>query len=389
MFDPIQNTLEEMHITDMVFSKMRDHDAVEVDSNIVIINNGHLNRAEIANLVNIVNYHEPKVIGIDAMFRKPKGDELDIPLAEAFSEVENLVLVCGLAKPNQDDSFDTVQYSLPMFNQYADNGYANLYIPSDDFRTVRLAQANQFVKGKEILSFPVKVASFYDSDKTYKFLQRDNDFEVINYKRNIDKYITYDYSELERDPEAFDILKDKIVLIGYLGPNLEDPVTEDIFFTPMNENYVGKTQADMYGIVIHANTISMILEQDFIARTPEWISYMLVYLVVILNMVSFDYFRRKYPNFYQPYTVLLILGELIGFTTLIIVLLHNFSIELKFAGAFFSLIVCVLAFELYTDSLKPLVVSRYRSYVFERDRKRAKEINKRLDDNPLDDKESK
>ena len=377
MFDPIQNTLEEMQLTDVVFSHLRDYDKVDIDPNIVVINNGHLNRSQIAGLIDIINYHEPKVIGIDAMFRKPKGDEQDIPLENSLAEVNNLVMACDLRKGVEGDRlrWDSIALSRPEFLKNADIAYVNVYTPDGEHDAIRMNIPRSYVKDSVVNSFPVGVCEIFAPDKVKRFLARGNDYEVINYKRNQDKYTVYDYTDLFNDPELYTDLKDKIVLIGYLGPNLQTKVTEDIKFTPMNKNYVGKTEPDMYGVLVHANVISMIIEEDYISSTPEWLSTFLMLFFVVLNMYLLKYFRIKYPNFYQPFTIILVLGELIGFSFIIIFLMHWFNIELKFAGAFFAFIVCVLAFEVYNDSLKPLVVSQWRSYTFERDRKRAKKFD--------------
>jgi len=79
MLDPIQNTFEDMQITDIVFSQIRDYDQIEMDENIVLINNGHLDRKTTAEMIDVLNGLEPKIIAIDAFYRSPKGPEQDKP----------------------------------------------------------------------------------------------------------------------------------------------------------------------------------------------------------------------------------------------------------------------------------------------------------------------
>lgn len=57
MFDPIQNTFEDMQITDLFFSQIRDYSQVPIDSNIILINNGHLDRKNVAKMINILNQY--------------------------------------------------------------------------------------------------------------------------------------------------------------------------------------------------------------------------------------------------------------------------------------------------------------------------------------------
>ena len=374
MFDPIQNTLEEMQITDLVFSQIRDYEEVGIDSNIVLINNGHLNREQFGKMLEIIGDYNPTVIGIDAFFRKPKGEELDIPLSEAFQIVDNVILASQMDN-YKDGSFDTIKYSNPMFQEYVSgNGYVNLYIGSDDFKTVRLIQPKMKYKDSTVYGFPVEVAKRFNLEKADNFLRRENELEAINYKRNIDKYITLDPIEVFENQDELDYLEGKIVLIGFLGPDKLTKVTEDIFYTPLNDHYVGKAEPDMYGVVVHANTISMILDGDFITRIPEWLADFLMVFIVVVNMLLFRYYRDNKESLYQALTILTILGEMFFFTILILLMHHWFNIELRFAGAFFAFLVCILSFEIYNDSIKRLVRDRYRAIQLYRKSKKDKEI---------------
>lgn len=362
MYDPIQSTMEDMQISDLVFSHLRDKNSIPRDTNIAIVNNGHLDREEFAKMMNTLNKYEPRVIGIDAMFRKPKEPEFDFQLAGAFANTKNLVLVCGLDYTKEKSVlFDTINTSHPMFNQFAHNGYANVISDDDvNFRTVRIMTPVQYVNDSLVHSFPLKVLSFYNKSKVEKFIKRKNENEVINYKRNIDKYITLDIRDvMDENVEKLKKIKDKIVLIGYLGPNINTPVTEDIFFTPLNEMYVGKTDPDMYGIVIHANVISMLLEEDYINSTPDWFNYVLTIIVLYINMFIFTYLREYYDFWYQTFSFFFIVSQLLGLSIIFILLMYYIEFDVKITGMFLGILICIPAFEGYTDSIKPIVVDTY------------------------------
>lgn len=388
MFDPVQNTFEDMQLTDIVFSQIKDYSKTPIDSNIILINNGHLDRKNIAQMITILNQYEPKLIGIDAFFRAEKGEEQDIPLQEAFSEVKNLILVNELVNTNDDEEFDSIKTSNPKFNKYATNGYANVYIDPNDFKTVRLVKPFAEV-GKDLeASFSSKIVEIYAPKKYKRYKNRKSELEVINYKRNINKYLTYNYDEILNEEIDLNILKDKIVLIGYLGPRLGVTSTEDIFYTPMNTNYVGKTSPDMYGVVIHANVVSMILEEDYIYRTSDTFAFILMILIVYMNMILFNYWRRSEEllKWYQPYTIILILAELIGFSLLMIYLMYWFKIELRFAASFFAIMVTVLSYEMFTDSLKPIIMTFIKKREFKNIRKNENNIkSENENDNTIKD----
>ncbi len=69
--------------------------------------------------------------------------------------------------------------------------------------------------------------------------------------------------------------RDKIVLIGYVGDRIDIDTGEDKFFTPLNSKYIGKANRDMYGIVVHANIISTILNGHYIRVMPDWLMHLI------------------------------------------------------------------------------------------------------------------
>lgn len=84
-------------------------------------------------------------------------------------------------------------------------------------------------------------------------------------------------------------LQGKIVLLAYATPF--NPLDiEDKKFTPMNEKYAGKSIPDMNGIIVHANIISMVMEDNFIKKVPFWGNLLLAILVCWLHMSFFIHY---------------------------------------------------------------------------------------------------
>jgi hypothetical protein len=135
----------------------------------------------------------------------------------------------------------------------------------------------------------------------------------------------------------------------------------------------------------------MILEEDYIYRTSDTLALILMLIVVYTNMILFNYWRRSddLVMWYQPYTILLILGELVGFSLLMIFLMHWFIIELRFAAAFFSILVTLLSFELFTDSLRPLIVGIFRRRELNKNMAETKKKNLNSENENIDDSVSK
>jgi CHASE2 domain-containing sensor protein len=359
--NPIENTLEDFSITDIVFSDFLADDDVTVDSSVVLVNIGHLNRRQIAQQINIINKYSPKVIGFDSFFRSEKTPELDFPLEMAFAEAENLVLVSQLY--NYDSvagHFDTLLVSHPKFNRHATTGFANFIIRQDNFRTVRTFTPKEYVRNEMHLSFPLEVLKYSRPEKVERFLRRNNPEEIIDFRGNFDRYITLDGMDVFRRCDSLDFLRDKIVLMGFLGPDTSTLVTEDVFFTPRNPQYVGKTYPDMYGVVVHANIISMLTTERFYSSMPYWMSILLTVLIVYGNMVLFGFLRESYEQWYEPMSIIIIFVELIFWFFAILNVFYLLRYEIKIAGDFFAIIFCVTAFEAYHDSIKPIVRDRIR-----------------------------
>jgi CHASE2 domain-containing sensor protein len=160
--------------------------------------------------------------------------------------------------------------------------------------------------------------------------------------------------------DSLEFVRGKIVLMGYLGPDTSTLVTEDIFFTPRNPQYVGKTYPDMYGVVVHANIISMVMSERYYSGMPFWMSLTLTILIVYGNMVLFGYIRENYEQWYEPMSIIIIFVELIFWFLAILNVFYLLRYEIKIAGDFFAIIFCVTAFEAYHDSIKPIARERFR-----------------------------
>ncbi|MFH1050222.1 MAG: CHASE2 domain-containing protein [bacterium] len=374
--DPIQNTIQDFNAADIVFSQMRDYNKIEKDTNIVLVNIGTLNRQGIADLINIINAYEPKVIGIDSFFRKPKSGNQDSALAQALSEVKNLVLVSEAIHLDDDFKFDTMLYSNEMFSKYAHNSYANII--TDDksgFRVVRSISPREYVNDSLCLFFAVEVAKQVAPDKVRKFLERDNEFEYVNFKRNIysGKFTALDCDYVIQNKEKLSFIKNKIVLMGFLGPDIETLVFEDIFFTPMNKHYLGKAIPDMYGVVIHANTITMILDEDYLGSTSSWLKLFITFLIIYLNMALFYYISIRFEDAYEMANLFITMFELFFLFTIMIYVFYwfNFDIGLREATVF-GILFSATGFELYHGSFKP-IVKNFATKITKRKMKKASE----------------
>ncbi len=395
-FDPISQALGEFALTDYVFSKIRPDP--EIDERIVLVNIGELSRAEIAQQINTVSSLGAKVIGIDSFFNCEGGleDTVNCPqlldtlsnlmLSGAIAQAGNVVLVSRLLQTDSlymlkasEEIFDSIEYSSPMFSEFAArNAYANL--PTGDAENNNAATYQEDVKicktifpqmmvnGKRELAFSVQMAWLYDSVKTERFLARNKTEEIINFRGNINisdvklkhhagqmtsvtNYnalcFAIDWDQLARGEYDSSIFKDAIVILGFLGKRFGDPAWEDKFFTPLNTKVAGRANPDMYGPVIHANTVAMILNEDYVDELPLWAQVFIAVVMCFLNVILFAWIDNRFPYLYDGLSVVLQIIEIILLSSLIVWVFAEFSIKLELALSMVAVALIGPCFDIY------------------------------------------
>lgn len=400
-FDPLGQSLGDMEMTDITFSRLREDPLI--DTNIVIVNIGLLPRAGIAQQIRMISHFKPKAIGIDSFFDCggcPSGriDSLCCPLAydtlsnmifgDAVREAGNVVMVTKLlqtdslllAHDGDIDIYDSLEHSDIILRQNAIEGYASLDTDAthqEDLKSCRRFNPRMLVNGEYKLAFATQLAMIYDSVKTKKFLARNNPSEVINYRGNIydpfgaseyaGRYYTLDWDQaLDSSTFTPSLFKDKIVLMGFLGNDLKDTSWDDKFFTPLNKKYAGKSRPDMYGVVVHANAISTILNEDYIEELSEVQQGLIAFIICFLNVALFFVINRKIPLWYDGLSLLLQLIQIIFLTVLMIYVFKwaNFKLNLTYTLAAVALVgTC---FELYENVVKRIFRSQKLRKLFTR-----------------------
>jgi hypothetical protein len=396
-FDPISVALGEFELTDYVFSKFRE-DPVP-DGRIVLVNLSQATRRDLSQAIRIISQHKPKVIGIDSFFNCEGGfyDTLSCPqlldtlgnlmLSSAIQDAGNVVLVSRLLQSDSlvdagaIDLYDSIEYSDPMFREHATSAFANLVTGASYQEDVKICKSlipRMVVNGKEELAFSVMMAMKYDSVKAKRFLERGNEEEIINFKGNInisdvrvkalrDKMTDvseynalcfaldwYPFTEGQYDPSIFE---NAVVIMGYLGDHFGDPAWEDKFFTPLNTKVAGRANPDMYGPVIHANVVAMILNEDYIEEIPLWTQITIAFILCFVNVMLFIWIDRKYPLLYDGLSVFIQISEIILVMFAIIYVFAFFNIKLELTLTIAALALIGPCFDVY-KGLENILVSR-------------------------------
>jgi CHASE2 domain-containing sensor protein len=409
--NPLEKMFGDFDMTDVYFSQIRNtkskKENVEIkdakaDDRIIVVNIGGVEggRKRMADLLNIINQYEPECVGVDAFYISYKTDSVMGPinaeLEKAFKNTRNLVMAAEarftqktiekvVADEDFEPIFDSLRLSHPNFMEGAQKGLVNLIteatrdnIERSDLAgglaTCRTFSPREKINGVEHLAFAVRLAQIYKPEVADRFLKRGNEVEYINYYGNYEKFGYMNYYQLFEMADAVqegdegakaalkNLFKGKIVLLGFTGVEDIHKVTsdEDRFYTPLNENYVGKAERDMYGIHIHANIISMILNEDYIDTMPEWLDYVITFLIAYITTALFVFLHAKLDFWYDGLSIVVqfLLSALVVFG--ILEVFAVFQMKVDWSLGFLAIVFIPNLVEVYYGAVTKLYERRQR-----------------------------
>jgi len=226
-------------------------------NNIQLINLGEGDRAYIARVINQVNSCSPAVIALDITFATYDSTSINDSLLLTSISTSNTILA---ARYKMGTIYDV--HSNFLDSAY-DCGYAQVEVDEDnyviDFSIYEKKYKSLYEKNhgaKKIFHFAYKIANEFDSIAAAKYLKDTvHPRTPIVISRLTDQFNIHDYQDLDF---PCDDLRGKIVILGYLGPTNEDKHTT--YARYHTKKYYGTNEPDMYGPIIVANQILMILE---------------------------------------------------------------------------------------------------------------------------------
>lgn len=320
------------------------------DTNIVIVELGE-SRSEIADEINLLNKYHPKVIGVDALFESANpntNDSLgDLKLTEALRDTANIIYAFrftegNFAKPNFFNS-----------NLASNrNGYVNFN--GEKYSVIRTYSPFFNISGQPYESFTSGVVRIFNKEKYNLLKHRHNKQELIDYSGSIENYFSLSRNQLHEFADSNTLqrfINNKIVLLGFFvrqNENAQPPlVMEDIHFTPLNEIASGKSFPDMYGVVIHANIISMILRGIYPIVPSLLVSYLfaLLFTFVFFYFIMNKYYKNRHPN--HGLLILIQLASIIIVVYFFLQLFHYSLFKIKLEPIIISLVLCLELLSLY------------------------------------------
>lgn len=345
-FDLYRLAFKEFSFLDTYYAQKLAPGDEKINTQIVLVNVEHLNRGDLATLIEKVQREGPKVIGVDVIFDHEKELLTDERLWQAL-QPENVVSAFAI----QRREFVKNDPKLGVFRHKL--GYANFNF--DTYNTVvRNVQVKKELEGFEYQAFAFRVAQKYMGRQKLEWDGMQEKSTPINYNGGRQHYFAFSGSEvLKRD--SVPVLQNKIVLLGYLGTPMGNAYDiEDRHFTPLNQEFVGKSAPDTFGVVIHANIVEMLINGNKLKEAPIWV---LLVVGFVLTFGAIAYFIKLNKNHIERYMLVRKLTQL-GFTVLFIWV----ALVLLSQGIYFKIteliwytvlsIECIWAYKILSNYMK-------------------------------------
>ena len=165
------------------------------------------------------------------------------------------------------------------------------------------------------------------------------------------------------DEVFIDYFKDKIVLLGDVGRFRGYKLVEDLYFTPLNERYSGRTFPDMNRIEIQANIISRLIERKFVDEMPVWLSVFISVILCYINILIFSIISIKNKKWFEISSMLVFLAESLLIIGLTIWAYSTLNYQLRLNVALIAIAISVFAYQFYNESVKPFAILIYNKFI--------------------------
>jgi CHASE2 domain-containing sensor protein len=335
--NPIYQALYDFEFTDFYYT-LFDEPSKTIDPDIVLVNIGNKDRKAIANMVGVLAEYHPSVIGLDVCFIEQKDLATDSILKAALHGSTPLVLASQLMYLHDTTTVPEIQRTHPFFGVQRKEGYGSFLGQAN--RTVRYFQPYIQPKPDSLLyAFSTKMAKEHKPEAYAQLMQRGGRAEYINYRHT--HFISIDADSVYVGHPGLEIIKGKVVLMGYLGDEDKPDRLEDLHLTPFNKSFGGHSVPDMYGVEIHAHILKMIFSGKYVFEPDKWLLRLLAFLLTLLHIYPFlYYFVKKHIWFHIVAKSMQLLSSGIIFI-ICMYLFHYFDIRMEPAYLIYAVILSV------------------------------------------------
>lgn len=346
--DPFQEIKQNTNGFDMYefFAAEKNKNILERDTNIVLVQIED-DREKIAGQVNIIQTYKPAVIGIDAIFKNKKDSSGDVKLIRAIKDAGNIVFATRLVGNNTE--FIPEYNFFREFEKSNHSGYDNL--EKDKYNVVRTYAPFWKISNEANFAFTSRIAELYSPKKFTQLKNRQKAKEIINYSGNTERFTSItknDLIEYHNKNQLSALFNNKIILLGFF---IKDTpfIQEDLYLSPLNGELGNNSTPDMYGITIHANILSMVLNGRYPKITATSTSFLIAFVLTFFIMLYQLYLQSKEKEFPAYTKIILIQFLMILFVLYILLQVYNHSSwKIPLLPILISSILCIASLKIYS-----------------------------------------
>ena len=350
-FNYVVKSIKQINLNDLYFSKIENN---SIDTNIIIINIEDIGRKEISDVLNKVNDGNPAVIGLDVFFYVENNTPDDSLLLNTLNNHKDKLVMSNVYS---DDG--VINYDYWSFDDIT-NGHSGILTNENKTEVVREFEPVIYNNSGSVNSFSTEIAARFDADAGNNLKQRNNIKETINYIGGANAFQIINHKDLlDYSNAELGFLKNKIVMVGFCGGNtLNTTDLNDIYYTPVGFEIASNRPPDMYGILIHANIISMIIGENYINHTSNWIVYLVTIILTFLYVTLFTYFYVVKHLYFHIAAKLIQLVTFILILWIVFLIFSNYQLTIPTKYLLVSVILSVDVLYLY----EALAVMLYKKY---------------------------
>lgn len=282
--NPVANALDNFSVTDVFFDIQHSGSEPEECELVTLVDMTELHaRGDIAMLLDEIGQNDPLFVGVDLFFEGEKDDPLGNELLQMA--VSNLAGRSVFSEKLIDYDSSQGMFTNSVRSFFADEvdfqeAYTNL---NDDMAAscIRDFSSRLVLQGRDILSFPVSIASRFDESAA----QLDNDELLINFKNVRFPVVSYDDIA-----EKSDLIDGHIVLVGTMTEE------QDMHNTPLGK---------MPGLELQAYSLLTLLEHKAIRNIPKWLTWLIAFLFCYILEITIDLLSRLVEKKKSPLFVFL------------------------------------------------------------------------------------
>ena len=227
-------------------------------------------RDKIALMVDSIREAEPAVVAFDVIFDPLLGtEEENMQLLQSLSELPVSRYAFMMKEWDQEKHSFTVPFrSFFFFDEFEQEGYVNTP-ESADGSTLRTFSLNRVFLGDTLESFPLKIASAYDS----RLEGMRGEDRIIDFSPTY--FPEVNWNDISNNT---DLLRDRIVIVGALHDLVDNHFTS-----------VGR----IAGVKIVAHSVQTLLENRNVRHASGWLTGLISFLVVLFTQIWQHFLLKK------------------------------------------------------------------------------------------------